>query len=374
MLTQCPSCNTTFRVTSEILRVADGQVRCGRCHTQFDALERLLEENDAGDVQSGRYLRPTRPEPEEQPEIEVEEPESHEDITLEGRRIEISGVYRVLPEGADGEAQVREETSEEWVEIDDLADPERGPTSEETPDSEWADEPNAEDAAEPEAIEEDREPPLEAPVQSARARSPTWRHRSIDAEEPAQREDHEDLALLAGRRPARPRARLLWRVLAAPLALLLAAQVVHYYRSELARHPRLGAPLMSIYGALGLSLTPDWNLHAYEVRQWGVTSDPASPGTLKVRASIKNLAPFAQPYPLLKLVLEDRWGEQVRAREFEPSEYLDPTIAAHRLMAPAEQANATIAIVDPGPDAEGFRFDVCLRGTGRAVCAGEVPR
>ena len=43
MLTQCPSCQTTFRITSEILRVAHGQVRCGRCHTQFDALERLVD-------------------------------------------------------------------------------------------------------------------------------------------------------------------------------------------------------------------------------------------------------------------------------------------------------------------------------------------
>ena len=82
---------------------------------------------------------------------------------------------------------------------------------------------------------------------------------------------------------------------------------------------------------------------------------------------------FAQPYPLLKLVLEDRWGDQVRAREFEPAEYLDPTTAPDRLLGPAQQANATIAIVDPGPDAEGFRFDVCLRGK-RAVCAADVPR
>ena len=92
-----------------------------------------------------------------------------------------------------------------------------------------------------------------------------------------------------------------------------------------------------------------------------------------VRASVKNLADFAQPYPLLRLVLEDRWGEQVRAREFEPSEYLDPTVASDRLLDPAQQAGATIAIVDPGPDAEGFRFDVCLRGARGPVCAADVP-
>jgi Protein of unknown function (DUF3426) len=158
------------------------------------------------------------------------------------------------------------------------------------------------------------------------------------------------------------------------LLLILLVQIVHAHRGTLARNPKLGPAVISLYRTFGLNLTPEWNLHAYEIRQWGVVSDPNIPGTLKVRASVKNLAEFPQPYPLLKLVLEDRWGEQVRSREFEPREYLDSSAMADRMMAPAQEANATIAIVDPGPDAEGFRFDVCLRGTGGAVCASDVPQ
>jgi hypothetical protein len=100
--------------------------------------------------------------------------------------------------------------------------------------------------------------------------------------------------------------------------------------------------------------------------------DPSVPGTLKVRASIRNTAGFPQPYPLLKLVLENRWGEEVRARSFQPSEYLEgsqkPAPDSGKL-APNQLANAVISIADPGADAEGFRFDVCLpRGTD-VVCA-----
>ena len=104
--------------------MADGQVRCGRCQTQFDALERLIDENEAADVQSGRASRErgaaalSRGQPRD---IEVEEPAAQEDITLEGRHIEISGRYR-MPDGARGEPQMREETVEEWVEIDDIED------------------------------------------------------------------------------------------------------------------------------------------------------------------------------------------------------------------------------------------------------------
>jgi predicted Zn finger-like uncharacterized protein len=353
MLTQCPNCQTTFRVTTEILRVADGQVRCGRCQTQFDALERLIDENEAAPEQSVRTARDRMPAAMSQAsprDIEVEEPAAQEDITLEGRHIEISGRYR-LPDSVRGEPRMREETVEEWVEIDDVEDVAEEAAVIEV-DEAQVDEDVLDELAE-EAVAED-EQPIE-----------------VAEEAPVEAEPEPELDLLApSRREPAPR---IWKILAAPLVLLLAIQFVHTYRHTLARHPRLGQAIMGIYGALGANLQPDWNLHAYEILQWHLGSDPALPGTLKVRASLKNIASFAQPYPLLKLVLEDRWGESVREREFEPAEYLDPGTAPDRLLGPAQQATATISIVDPGTDAEGFRFDVCLRGSRGVVCAADVP-
>lgn len=43
MYSQCPDCQTRFRVTAEALRTARGTVRCGRCGSAFDALERLSD-------------------------------------------------------------------------------------------------------------------------------------------------------------------------------------------------------------------------------------------------------------------------------------------------------------------------------------------
>lgn len=371
MLTQCPSCHTTFRVTSEILRVADGQVRCGRCQTQFDALAQLLDEPDA---------------PEAEPRFIPRDQATREDITLEGRHIEISGRYRVSEAPAD-EPAVREETHEEWVAIEDVdealgATPaeesealesfEPDPTEPETQDVE---ELEATEASEPlysadepsYEPEEDEEEEEEAPVEAAAASyAPRYRARH---DEPQPEDDFDLVAAPAPRAPTP----WIWKALVAPLTLLLLAQIVHHYRATLARHPQIGPVLTGAYESIGLTLRPDWDLHAYEILQWHVGSDPQAPGTLKVRASVKNNAPFPQPYPLLKLVLEDRWGEQVRAREFEPADYLDPTRAPDRLLGPAQQTNATISIVDPGPDAEGFRFDVCLRGKNGPVCSQDVP-
>jgi predicted Zn finger-like uncharacterized protein len=356
LLTQCPNCETTFRVTAEILRVADGQVRCGRCHTQFDALERLIEEGEPTAAESGRFLH--TPPPASSEPMEVEERDSMEEITLEGKRIEISGTYRVMDDDDSGRSHLEQEVTEEWAEIDE------NETEAMDASADKLDETKSE-------IESDRveskAQQVQVPIRATRAPFGS----RLQRDEPVELEPADDLSTFATSRRV-PAARV-WTILVIPLALLLLAQVVHHYRSELARHPQIGAPLMSIYQALGMQLTPDWNLHAYGVKQWGVVMDPASPGTLIVRASITNGASFAQPYPLLKLVLEDRWGDQVRAREFEPAEYLDAGVASNRLLGPAQQTNATISIVDPGPDAEGFRFDVCLRGKTGPVCAAEVP-
>lgn len=399
MLTQCPNCETTFRVTSEILRVAEGQVRCGRCQTQFDALQRLIDERPPPGIAAGRQPRTAAPAAtpvEAASDIEVEEErETLEEITMEGKRIEISGTYRVLDETGVHE-QLRQEVVEEWMEIDEDVvnstiasdDPQaEGTEGYEVSEGEFDREGDAEIAEEP-AIYDDLEDSRERlrrdfESMSDDASEPEQEvedeirpQRRAVFEEPAEEESYADDPLpdlLPGSRARAQPVALLWKILAVPLALLLIAQIVHHNRSDLARDPRFGERLMSIYRALHLELTPDWDLHAYEIRQWGVITDASAPGTLKVRASIINRAAFPQPYPLLKLVLEDRWGDQVRAREFEPADYLDQGIATDRLFAPGTQTNAAVVIVDPGPDAEGFRFDVCLKGAAGPVCAADVP-
>ena len=133
----------------------------------------------------------------------------------------------------------------------------------------------------------------------------------------------------------------------------------------------MGAVVRALYGALGTPLPAPANLAAYELRQWGVTGDPDANGTLRVRASILNTAAQLQPYPLLRVTLADRFGKNIGRRDFEPAEYLGRPTA--KLLAPGERVDATLAILDPGKNAEGFEIDVCLRGVDRKVsCANDV--
>jgi hypothetical protein len=156
--------------------------------------------------------------------------------------------------------------------------------------------------------------------------------------------------------------------------VLLVAQVVHVNRQSLVRSPLVGPAIGGLYAALGAKLTPDWDVNAYSLRQWGAAADPGTSGTLRVRASVQNSADHAQPYPLLRLTLQDRFGSNVGSRDLEPSEYLQGAPGRDQLLGAGQRVDAEIVIVDPGKDAVGFEFDVCLRGESGTECANENAR
>jgi predicted Zn finger-like uncharacterized protein len=181
------------------------------------------------------------------------------------------------------------------------------------------------------------------------------------------------VARSGGRSGALRRPLIWWLGAAIASTLLLIAQVVQQNREWFIAHAHgpFGAGVRALYGALGAPLPAPANLSAYQLRQWGVTGDPDANGTLRLRASILNAAAQLQPYPLLRVTLADRFGKGIGRRDFEPTEYLGKPTA--RLLAPGERVDATLEILDPGKNAEGFEIDVCLRGVDQKIaCQGDA--
>ena len=154
------------------------------------------------------------------------------------------------------------------------------------------------------------------------------------------------------------------------LALLLVAQFVNYSRDALAEAPLIGKALVALYARAGIVVEPRWDLTAYDVRQWGAGSD-AEPGTLRLRASVINRARRGQPYPLLRVTLEDRFGGKIARREFAAQEYLPGRAAPEGLLAPGARADADLKLADPGREAVGFELDICLPHQGALICGAD---
>jgi hypothetical protein len=177
----------------------------------------------------------------------------------------------------------------------------------------------------------------------------------------------------AGAAVARPALRHLWRIGSAVAVLLLALQVVNHYRDELAASARFNRPLTALYAALGVRLAPHWDLRAYDVHQLGASVDPAGAGLITVRASIKNAAQQAQPLPLLRVTLQDRFGNRIASSDVAPHSYLPRAVPASSFLAGGQRIDAEMGFVDPGANAVGFEIDACLpTSAGGVACANDA--
>jgi predicted Zn finger-like uncharacterized protein len=428
MFTVCPKCALTLVVTAADLRVAQGYVRCGRCSSVFNALAQLSDERAAARAAGAAETAAAEPEPEERP------PETPAPAATGGAGDEESVSEDALefnPETTDASSVfVAAKPDPEWTaatgSFKSLVAANQEPA---TPGREGAGEdfaleldaallsdivqsepaPAKSAAAAPARREMAVPPAAEEPVPAAPAPAPTpvppspparreGRKRPIgpaispaappersagespDAGEreplppPPEDADADAFATLA--RAPEPRAApspLIWTVGAVLLALVLVAQIINHQRDALATDPRFNRPLTALYAALGIPLAPRWDLHAYDVRQLGATVDPGSHGAITVRASIRNAGARPQPLPLLRVTLQDRFGNRLASRDVQPRDYLPPSIPPTSLLARDQRIDAELAFVDPGASAVGFELDACLPLAGGGIaCANDA--
>jgi predicted Zn finger-like uncharacterized protein len=191
------------------------------------------------------------------------------------------------------------------------------------------------------------------------------------------RREHAESAASAFEPAAEPGpATRRWPMVAvAALLALLATQAIHFWRHDLSRNPAVGPWLMRAYSGIGMPLAPPVDLSAFELRQLGAASDGLQAGRIKLRASIVNRAAFAQPLPLIRLSLQDRFGSTIATRDLDATEYLPGGAApASGLLGPSQRADAEVVFVDPGRDAVGFELDVCLREAAGVRCSAAADR
>ena len=149
------------------------------------------------------------------------------------------------------------------------------------------------------------------------------------------------------------RGRWRWPLIAL-LALLLGLQILLADRARLAADPGWRPVVENLCGALGCTLPPWHEPTAFLMLDRQIR--PAdTPGALRVDATFRNDARWAQDWPALQLALSDADGRVLGSAAFTPEQYLGAAPATR--LAPGQSAQASFLVREPAPGTVAFSFE-----------------
>jgi len=404
-VTQCPHCQTSFRVSHAQLSVARGVVRCGSCLQVFNAARQLLE-------QAGKEAPVATPPPPVQPEepLEPSPPRAISqkqwsateldldslDLDEELARLEQREIQPTTELGRhrDDSLSARRDSNEQddqepWSDslfsesavdraqldepLDSLETPE--PTVE--PGKASRTEPSL--SLEPVDLDDEQQPPhlrlhdpLDAPLNHERLSAADeseiddnlpsiepLRKRRERSEPGVRAEALQDLTddplqLDWQKRRSPWGRRLFWLLLVLIAAGALAGQYIAYHFDELARQDQYRPWFQQLCPQIGCTVPSKVDIAKIKSSNLVVRSHPEFNGALVVDAIIYNRAPFSQPFPLLELRFADLNGHLIASRRFKPGEYLNGDLEGMAEMPPQTPIHIALDILDPGTKAVNY--------------------
>ena len=397
-VTQCPHCQTRFRVNHAQLSVARGVVRCGSCLQVFNAVRQLLEQraHQAPAPAPEQPAAPQAPRTISQKQWAAETLDlDNLDLDKELAKLERREIQHTQSIGADrrqpgSDRRQKEESlsasrdtikaeEEKWA-ASLFSEPpeERVQAAEDEPEPSKA--PATRQRTEPsmslDIDDMDDEPPLRSTLEHDELDLPmTPTSAAVDTPELDERPQprhkraraatgaHDDLLqdleddplhLYAQKRPASWGRRLIWLLLVLIAAAGLAAQYIAYQFDDLARQDTYRPWFQQLCPTLGCTLPSRVDIAHIKSSNLVVRSHPEFAGALVVDAIIYNRATFSQPFPLLELRFADLNGNLIASRRFKPAEYLSGELAGESEMPSQTPIHISLDILDPGNKAVNY--------------------
>lgn len=276
MVTRCPHCATSFRITSNLLKMHQGLVRCGNCSEVFNAFDSLSTVHDTP---------------------------SHADISRQD-----APVASLAAEPSQIEPDVNPVEAPSDVEPD--VNPEEAPHLAELPD----------EMPEEETRQAELVQALPAEVQQVHeAEIGPGALDEIPASPVPEQEIVEEF--FVGKKPSK--FGWVWTAGSILLVLVLLAQAVYYFRMEISIETPGLKPFLQAYCRLLECTVPlPERVDLIGIESSSLQAEPNRVGVIDLNASIRNSAPFEQAYPLLELTLTDAQDAPLARKVFKPSDYL----------------------------------------------------
>jgi len=395
LVTTCPSCGTSFRVTPEQLAAHRGDVRCGHCQHIFSALKQLEEITPPSPLLTDEAeVFPTV-----QPEIDIDSApqdtltaetdseaspvvEHNPDVTAEPIHFELiepdpavdPSPTAALPiefeshEDEDSLPEVHDfNIDADALELNtDMQDTEITAADDTNEIRETSDQPppigeQVEDIEQVEEIELtthagwNEETPLATPVVS----SPPQQVPQEETFEPPP--PVTPAAPMANETAAPSRRPKTWLLALLTFLLVLAAivQTAYSLRNNIAsRYPQATPILEGLCQPLRCSIDLPRQVDLLSIEDSDLKDDPEHEGVLILVSILDNRASFTQALPLLELTLTDTFDHPVLRRTFTPKEYLPAGIAFERGIAAGAQIPIRLNLGIEGAKPAGYRLYV----------------
>lgn len=311
LITRCPYCETSFRVTEAHLQAANGAVRCGACLLVFPAREHMVDPNSGDQDTVVDENLPASMQADFEPGVDSVEPGdlSHSD-DADGYR----------EPDKDDEAEAWEITGNDEA----VAEFEKWSSVEEDENDGEERDPYDLDPGFTEAIDVQSDPDdIIGPSEEPRKRGTVW-----------------------------------WFSGALVLLLMLGVQFAWLQRTTLAQDVRYRPWYVTFCTYLGCKV-PDYD----EISALGTTSvtvrrHESVDEALVFDALLRNDARFKQRFPPLDLKFTDVKNETVAARRLRPQEYLGGEMAGLKYIPARTEVRISLEVVDPGRNALGYSLTV----------------
>ncbi|CUA85231.1 zinc-ribbon domain/Protein of unknown function (DUF3426) [Gulbenkiania indica] len=335
--TQCPRCQTRFKVSDAHLAVAEGMVRCGRCANVFNAREHFVGQPPAAAVTPPPIGQPRDPADDFELELPDFDPEAEQASPLEEEAPAAPVPLSVTPEPADPQTErdlaTFQEALSEAMRPQPAVSPIGNPFAEdESVPAEPAApkraryrglsayEELAEEAAPTSQNAPDPVPSVEAPPAAPESEDTASDTPTGDAGAP----DTEEAPVERTRRHP-PVLTIVLGLLTLVGTLLLAGQLVYLNRTRIAAEvPELRPALERACAALGCEVPLPGDRELIRTEWSELSFVPEHANLIQVSATLKNHAPYPQAYPMLELSLKDGDDQLLIRKVFTPADYLRP--------------------------------------------------
>jgi predicted Zn finger-like uncharacterized protein len=368
-ITECPHCNTAFRVSDAQLRAAKGAVRCGSCLEVFLAHQHWLSEEDQLDDNDELTIDEWGDDPNaifaELEQLDRDLESSLDDESWALRLLEEEEKADQLAEQKKAE-QIKSEQQKSnthhaesapvaaiiepaFVVLNDHQDSDDSTAEVNTENYDAID--NHEAIASHDVIDKN----LTNDTDEMSFSTEPQIGNDVDWED-FDRSDKEIDALYARKIAKKPASNILSYLVIVIGLLGFGAQYISTHFNELSQDAQWRPLLQTACATLSCTI-PEWrDFNAIQQNDLIVRSHPQQRDALLINVQLKNASAFPQAFPLLELSFSDINGAPIATRRFKPEEYLAGELSGLRLMPTQQAIQIELALVDPGKAAVNYQL------------------